>query len=298
MVPSRLSRAVTAAIEIARAQGLDALEARVLSNSNKAVLLLLPSAVVARVGPADQPVAAYELDLAVRLADAGAPVVAPDPRVEPVARLRDGLEVSLWSWVDPAGSPDRAPMAPAALAEALAHLHAAMRSIDVPVPRFADRVRSALDLLDDPERSPRLRPPDRELLRWTLVELRDAVRSTGREQLLHGEPHPGNILDAPRGPLFIDLETCCRGPVEFDLAHLPLEAAEHYRSAASTDHGGPALPDAALLSQCRRLTLALATTWRFDVEDAFPDGARVGEEWLAGLRTAAGSGTYEERQNR
>ena len=22
------------------------------------------------------------------------------------------------------------------------------------------------------------------------------------------------------GPLFIDLETCCRGPVEFDLAHV------------------------------------------------------------------------------
>ncbi|UQN28208.1 phosphotransferase [Brachybacterium kimchii] len=288
MDPSRLSRAITAALEVARAQGLDAHEARVLSNSNKAVLLLLPSAVVARVGPADQPIAAFELDLAVRLADAGAPVVAPDPRVAPAARLRDGFEVSLWSWVDPSGSPDRAPTAPAALAEALAHLHAAMRSVDVPAPRFTDRVRSALELLDDRERSPRLRTQDRDLLRGTLVELRDAVGSTGREQLLHGEPHPGNILDSPRGPVFIDLETCCRGPVEFDLAHLRPEGAEHYRSAASTDHGGPAHPDATLLAQCRRLTLALATTWRFDVEDAFPDGARVGEEWLAELRRTDG----------
>lgn len=285
MDSSRLSRAITAALEIARAEGLDALEARVLSNSNKAVLLLLPSAVVARVGPADQPIAAYELDLAVRLAEAGAPVVAPDPRVEPVARLRDGFEVSLWSWVDPGDDPDRLPSAPAALADALAHLHAAMRAIDLPAPRFTDRVRSALDLLENPERSPRLRTPDRTLLRGTLVELRDAVGSTGREQLLHGEPHPGNILHSTRGPLFIDLETCCRGPVEFDLAHLPPEAAEHYRSAADADPGGSALPDGAVLAQCRRLTLALATTWRFDVADAFPDGERVGEEWLAQLRT-------------
>ncbi|MCG7310364.1 phosphotransferase family protein [Brachybacterium sp. ACRRE] len=297
MEPSRLSRGITAALEIARTQGLDALEARVLSNSNKAVLLLLPSAVVARVGPADQPIAAYELDLAVRLVDAGAPVVAPEPRVEPVARLRDGFEVSLRSWVDPDDDPDRAPAAPAALAEALAHLHAAMLGIDLPAPRFTDRVHSALDLLDDPERSPRLRAPDRALLRGTLVELRDAVGSTGREQLLHGEPHPGNILDSPRGPLFIDLETCCRGPVEFDLAHLPPEAAEHFQSATGTDPGGPVHPDATVLAQCRRLTLALATTWRFDISDAFPDGERVGEEWLAQLRRAPVSGRYEERRD-
>ena len=41
------------------------------------------------------------------------------------------------------------------------------------------------------------------------------------EQLLHGEPHPGNVLSTRNGPLFVDLETCCRGPVEFDLAHVP-----------------------------------------------------------------------------
>ncbi len=48
------------------------------------------------------------------------------------------------------------------------------------------------------------------------------------EQLLHGEPHPGNVLTTKSGLLFIDLETCCRGPVEFDLAHTPEEVSEHY----------------------------------------------------------------------
>jgi hypothetical protein len=40
--------------------------------------------------------------------------------------------------------------------------------------------------------------------------------------------HPGNLLPTRTGPLFIDVETCCRGPVEFDLAHAPGEVAAHY----------------------------------------------------------------------
>lgn len=303
MRTTRLSRAIAAALAIARAEGLDAREARVLSDSNKAVLLLLPCEVVARVGPADQPIAAFELDLATRLSEAGAPVVGPDPRVEPVARVRDGFEVSLWSWVKPAEaaptSPDPAAspatsLGAAALGGALARLHEAMRGIDVPAPRFTDRVEAALDLLADAGRSPRLSASDRDLLRGILVELRDAAGSTGREQLLHGEPHPGNILASPRGPLFIDLETCCRGPIEFDLAHLPPEAAGHYAPAPRTIPGAEAIPAAELLDQCRRLTLALATTWRFDVEDAYPDGARVGEAWLAQLRAEAGPSTDDD----
>jgi aminoglycoside phosphotransferase (APT) family kinase protein len=283
MRASDLSRATAAALTIARSQGLDARDARVLSDSNKAVLLLLPCEVVARVGPADQPIAAFELDLAARLTAAGAPAVGPAPRVEPVARVRDGFEVSLWSWVEPTAA---TPTPPSELGEALAHLHAAMRGIDVPVPRFIDRIRTALDLLADRERSLRLAPADRNLLRGMLAELGDAVGSTGREQLLHGEPHPGNVLASPRGPLFIDLETCCRGPIEFDLAHLPPDAAEHYLPS-DPDPAAPSLPDPALLEQCRLLTLALATTWRFDVADAFPDGERVGEEWLGQLRATA-----------
>src|SRR4051812_29522178 len=65
------------------------------------------------------------------------------------------------------------------------------------------------------------------------------VRSLGRvigerggaEQLLHGEPHPGNLLTTQRGLFFIDLEACCRGPVEFDLAHAPEDVGEHYPGA-------------------------------------------------------------------
>jgi Ser/Thr protein kinase RdoA (MazF antagonist) len=52
--------------------------------------------------------------------------------------------------------------------------------------------------------------------------------------ILHGEPHPGNVLTMENGLLFIDLETRCSGPVEFDLAHAPEEAANTIRVSIKT----------------------------------------------------------------
>ena len=126
--------------------------------------------------------------------------------------------------------------------------------------------------------TPALAEPDRELLGTTLRTLRRAIGERGRaEQLLHGEPHPGNLLATKDGPLFVDFETCCRGPVEFDLAHAPGDVSEHY----------PGL-DPGLLRDCRTLVLAINTTWRWDRSDQFPNGRRLGMEWLSQLRVAAG----------
>ena len=91
--------------------------------------------------------------------------------------------------------------------------------------------------------------------------------------MLHGEPHQGNVLSTKNGPLFIDLETCCRGPVEFDLAHVAEAVCEHY---PSLNHG--------LLDECRQLVLAMVAAWRWDLGDQFPDGRRFGEEFLRSLR--------------
>jgi hypothetical protein len=73
--------------------------------------------------------------------------------------------------------------------------------------------------------------------------------------------------------LFIDLETCCRGPVEFDLAHVPEAACERYPNV-----------DQGLLDECRQLVLAMVAAWRWDVGDQFPNGRRFGEELLRVLR--------------
>jgi hypothetical protein len=75
--------------------------------------------------------------------------------------------------------------------------------------------------------------------------------------------------------LFIDLETCCRGPVEFDLAHAPEEVGDHYPGV-----------DQDLLRDCRILVLAMITTWRWEVGDQLPDGPRLAAEWLSQIRAA------------
>jgi len=101
------------------------------------------------------------------------------------------------------------------------------------------------------------------------------IGERGGEQLLHGEPHPGNLLSTKNGLLFIDLETCCRGPVEFDLTHAPAEVSEHY----------PGL-DQDLLRKCRILVLAMITTWRWERGDQLPNGCQLGTEWLSQIRVA------------
>ncbi len=84
---------------------------------------------------------------------------------------------------------------------------------------------------------------------------------------------PANVLNTKKGPLFIDLETCCRGPVEFDLAHVPNEVSERYPNV-----------DDLLLSQCRVLALAMVAAWRLDPGDQFPSGSQAARELLRALR--------------
>lgn len=265
-------RAVVAALALVRAQGLAADDAVLLSNSNKIILRIRPSDVVARVAVVGQMDGRFELELAGRLASAGRPAVAPDPRLEPVVHETDGFVLTLWSYAVPSA----ATPSPQDYARALRDLHRGLRKIDLDAPRAADRVDEARRLVADPVRSPRLDDVDRELLVTTLADLGGALQGSGvTDQLLHGEPHPGNLIATADGPVFVDLETCCRGPVEFDLAHAPPEVATHYPDV-----------DAELLRHCRMLVLAMITAWRWDRDDQFPDGLELGRLWAGQLRAA------------
>jgi Ser/Thr protein kinase RdoA (MazF antagonist) len=273
MQESEFPRAVTAALSIAASLGLTAHDAVVLQDSNKLTLRLLPCDVLARVAPATDRSAPTEIELAHRLAAAGSPVAALDPRVEPRVHERDGFVVTLWTYYE---SAPPAEVSPAAYADALGRLHAGMRKLDVPAPHFTDRVEHAQRLVASRDRTPDLADADRALLDDTLRRLRRAIGGRGAaEQLLHGEPHPGNVLSTTGGLLFIDLETCCRGPVEFDLAHAPEDVAEHCPGV-----------DQELLRDCRILVLAMITAWRWDSDDRLPGGRRLAAEWLGRIRAA------------
>ncbi|MEH0573301.1 MULTISPECIES: aminoglycoside phosphotransferase family protein [Streptomyces] len=274
MQASEVSRAVAAVRSIASSLGLTVDDAIVLHDSNKLTLRLLPCDVLARVAPVAHQVAQFEVELAQQLVESGCPVAALESRVEPRVHERDGFVVTLWTYYEPVTPRE---VSPGAYAHALERLHAGMRKLDVPTPHFTDRVEQAQQLVANRDRTPALADADRELLADTLRSLRGAIgeRGGGAEQLLHGEPHPGNVLTTKNGLLFIDLETCCRGPVEFDLAHAPEEVSEHY----------PGI-DQDLLRECRILVLAMITTWRWERGDQLPNGRRLGTEWLSQIRAA------------
>jgi hypothetical protein len=266
-------RAIAAAIWTASSLELTVDDAIILHDSNKLTLRLLPCDVLARVAPMAHQVARFEIELAQRLAESGCPVAAPEPRVDPRVYERDGFVVTLWTYYEPA-TPREA--SPADYAGALERLHGGMSKLDVATPHFTDRVEQAQQLVASRDHTPALADADRELLGDTLRSLRRVIGVRGGAgQLLHGEPHPGNVLTTKNGLLFIDLETCCRGPVEFDLAHAPEEVSQHY---PGVNHD--------LLRKCRILVLAMITTWRWDRDDQLPNGRQLGTEWLSEIRAA------------
>ncbi|HEX8727088.1 MAG TPA: phosphotransferase [Ktedonobacterales bacterium] len=273
MQASEVRRATAAAIAITASLDLAVKDAIILNNSNMLTLRLLPCDTLARVAPEAHHVAQFEIELAQHLAESGCPVAALEHRVDPCVYERDGFVVTLWTYYEPATHPE---ISPTDYADALERLHIGMRKLDMLAPHFTDRVEEAQQLIASRDHTPELADADREFLGDTLRSLRRVIGDFGAaEQLLHGEPHPGNVLNTKNGLLFIDLETCCRGPVEFDLAHAPEAVSEHYRGVNQE-----------LLRECRNLALAMITAWRWDRGDQFPNGRQLGVDWLSQLRAA------------
>ena len=270
-------RAVAAARLTASALALKVDDAVVLQDSNRLAVRLLPCNVLARVAYVAHQAAAFEVEVARRFAATDSPVAALELRVEPRIYVRDGFVVTLWTYYEPALPRE---VAPSEYAQALERLHAGMRQVEVSTPHFTDRVAEAQHLVRDRALTPELGDADRALLGDTLGSLRRVIGERGAaEQLLHGEPHPGNLLRTKHGLLFIDLETCCRGPVEFDIAHAPDAVGKHYADV-----------DQDLLRQCRILMLAMIVTWRWDRDDQLPNGRQLGIEGLSQIRRALDRG--------
>jgi Ser/Thr protein kinase RdoA (MazF antagonist) len=272
MQASEARRAVAAAIECAAALDLMVDDTIVLNDSNRLVLRLMPCDVVARVAPtAYRASAETAVELAQRLAEIDSPVAALEPRVEPRVYVRDGFVIDMWTYYEPVRSRE---LSPADYAQVLERLHAGMRKIDVTTPHFMDRVADTQQDVASRDVTPEFPDADRVLLAKTLRSLRRSIGDRGAaEQLLHGEPHPWNVLSTKYGPLFIDFENSARGPVEFDLAWVPEEVSERYPDA-----------DQELVGECRGLMLAIVAACRWRRDDQHPSGRLSGAEFLSALR--------------
>ena len=257
MDPSQIPIAIEAARSTAREIGLQVDSAVVIHNSDRIAVRLTPCDVLARVGPqGHEDGFRFEAEIARRLADTGSPVGELEPRAKPGVYLRDGFALTFWTYYESVGE-----IVPADYADALIRFHAGLRQIDLTAPHITERIAGWAEELRDREQTPELPDPERDFLSTTLSRVQNVIqrRDTG-DQLLHGEPHPGNVLSTRTGPLFIDLHTCQRGPVEYDIAFLPEDAAARYPGANQY-----------LVHQFRVLMWVGFTTMRWRQSDQFPD---------------------------
>jgi Ser/Thr protein kinase RdoA (MazF antagonist) len=138
------------------------------------------------------------------------------------------LKLTLWRYVEPV--PCATPSA-AETAAALKVVHEALAEFEGPLPTFITELIDARRLLQ-PDRSPALKPADRRFLAGVATDLQASLATLkGEWRPLHGSPHHANWLPSTDGPLLLDFETACRGPLEWDLAALTDEALAFFPGA-------------------------------------------------------------------
>jgi Ser/Thr protein kinase RdoA (MazF antagonist) len=263
---------IAAAVEVAEAFGVMSTDPELLQETNNTVVWLRPGAVVAKV--ATRPDARNDLRLehaiALELVAVGGEIAAPFPATVPVAHEETGFVVTLWERLD---GVDRAHVNAGDLLQSLGRLHDALAATTHPLPSFRSSLMRARSALDDDWSTTAIQPDDRTFLRDAFDDGLSVLAGTAAsEHRLHGEPHDGNRLVTAAGLRWIDFESSCVGPLEWDLAFQPPEVAAHL---VDIDHG--------LLTLLRRLNSARVATWCL-AQSRFPGMRRHGELHLALLR--------------
>jgi Ser/Thr protein kinase RdoA (MazF antagonist) len=117
-----------------------------------------------------------------------------------------------------------------------------------------EELSDARSLLADHAALPAITSADRNMLVNTFDRLQarlDELVSVDRFVAIHGAPHPYNVLLVGGEPVFIDFETTCMGPVEWDLAHLDAQAEPLFRDLIQSE----------LLWLCRSMASVKTATW-------------------------------------
>lgn len=234
MVSKIENRAIQAAVGIAGDLGLVFKDPVVLRVTNNVVLWLQPLMLVARVGHGHRGRMQLELDVAAELALLGAPVVGPAVDLPKVVHARDGFDLTFWPYFSQSQASDLLP--PSEIAAGLRTLHAALQRLSPRLrdglPSFRRELEDVGELLRDSTRLRALIEEDRLLLLHAFQTLESELRKHHPpewESVIHGSPHRLNILNIGGQARFIDFETTCGGPIEWDLAHVEAEVADHYR---------------------------------------------------------------------
>ena len=273
--------AARAAASVAAGFGIAGTEPVVLADGANVIVHLSPSPVVAKVAastPAVRPdTAAWlqrELDLALFLTRAGAPVMAPSPELPAATHCADGLVMSFWRYLKPAGDvfPDEV-----TIGSMLRDLHAVLRTYPAAVPRLAP-LRDIPAYLARPQT--RLSARDSAAVAAAFARLTAKLdRASAAGQVLHGDAGAGNLMATGAGWIWHDFEDTCSGPVAWDLAP---SAASHRLDGARVlaAYGEPV--DAGQLAVCAQLRRLHLTVWYSLYAERLPDCRPRAAELLAG----------------
>ena len=276
--------AARAAVAAAIPLGVACAEPAVLADGANVIVHLRPSPVVAKVAASTPVVRAdpgawlqRELDLALFLMRAGAPVMAPSPEIPATVYHRDGHVMTFWTYLRPAGPglPDEG-----TIGSMLRDLHAVLRTypgsppVLAPlgdIPAFLARPRTLLSAADV------------RLLTETYTRLTgDLTPTAAPRQVLHGDAGIGNLMAADGQWVWHDFEDTCSGPAAWDLA-ATTASPRLDRSRILAAYGDPV--DPAQLRTCEQLRRLHLTIWYALYAERLPECRQRAAELLATWRT-------------
>jgi hypothetical protein len=247
--------AVEAGVCVAQNYGLRIEEPVLLRSTNNVVAWLRPSSVVAKIAAGHQRSFSTEVSVASELSDLGAPAVPPASEFPAVVHRQGSFEVTFWRYCP---QPPDVDISGERVAAALQRLHATSAQISAELratlPSYVAELRSVSELLSDAKRLWALPATDRQLLIRVfdhLFKRLDVESFAETHVVIHGSPHPYNVLLVDGEPRFIDFETTCTGPVEWDLAHTSPHTASSYAGDVN----------AQLLETCRDLVRVKTAAW-------------------------------------